>query len=109
MALPLFAAVPAERAGAITGAELWQKCLSEFEAACNGYIVGVADSLAGSRFCPPLGWTSQYDRLKDLAIVYMRDHQDLHYLPAAVLVAEALGEIFPCTPPSPLDSGAAKK
>lgn len=87
----------------VTGNTLYQLCKSEDKrnnALCEGYIAGINDAMSSGylnkyfQVCLPEGVSTTQLRL--ILIKYMEQiPQKLHYV-AEGIVAEALGNTFPC-------------
>jgi hypothetical protein len=62
---------------------------------CEGYIVGIADTLSGLKaICPPSGVSAH--QYVGVATNYLRDYPENRHYAAAGLVALALKEKFSC-------------
>jgi hypothetical protein len=96
----------------ISGDELLAKCTagvskSADRAGCVGYIMGIADAMAGAqdggqslggwRACLSAGVTR--GQAKDIAVEFLRIHPEKRRFVAGSVVAQALAEAFPCPPP----------
>lgn len=69
------------------------------QAAAQGYIIGVADTLDGVRFCLPLSVTQ--GQITSIAKKYWEDNpQDRHYK-ASSTIAIAFQKAFPCKKTAP--------
>mgnify|MGYP005988653749 CR=1 FL=1 len=65
------------------------------EGVCYGYVYGVVDVLSGEQFCAPSNVTAS--QFVNIVIKYLKQNpENLHYN-AAVLVAFALAQVFPCS------------
>jgi hypothetical protein len=89
----------------LSGNDLWSHCSgkSVFDAGlCTGYVAGIADALgAGSAIfgnwaCLPEGVNGE--QAQDVVMRYLEQHPETRYYSAAILVAEALAQAFPCKP-----------
>jgi hypothetical protein len=66
---------------------------------CVGYIDGIADAMEGNtidgyRACIP--FNIEVARIKETVVQFLLAKTKLRQLPAAILVADALGRAFPC-------------
>ncbi len=101
----MVAAPGAARAGFVSGAELLELCEDAggggfAEMHCLGYVTAVADVLEGNavnglRACVPEEGTD-VGQLAEVVEGYLRRHPERGGYAAAGLVADALGEAFPC-------------
>ncbi len=99
------ASANAQRVSTTTGNDLLESCESKgnFEQAfCLGYITGVTD-IEGldsavyperRRSCVPENVTN--GQARDVVVKYLKDHPEERHLQAAILVAKAMGQAFPC-------------
>ena len=93
---------PAE---ATTGTDLVARCINSKDkfdiATCLWYVVGVADTakghnkgVKGHKFC--LTYRTDRTKYRDVFVEYLKAHPRERYLPAPVLIANALSKEFPC-------------
>ena len=86
------------------GNQLYSDCKTggSTEQICYGYIMGVADVLAGqgaNTVCVPQEVTA--NQLVDVVKKYMTDHPEFRHLSGPSEVTEALAEAFGCKPATP--------
>ena len=85
-----------------TGGVIYQWCTSRSDylrSRCMVYIVAIADAMVGSSLygrtaCIPLSVTGE--KFMDAAVQYLQRNSAKWQNPAAILIAEALNEAFPC-------------
>jgi hypothetical protein len=84
----------------LNGSDLLEKCNTQLDIVCIGYINAVAyamndgNAVNGFKACIPLGVTAQ--QIKDVAVQYLTKNPAIRNYAAAGLVAAALSEAFPC-------------
>lgn len=86
------------------GNKLYDLCTAQghpmLEGACSGYIMGVADDLAGindvmpTAACLPENVTTE--QAHDIVVGFLRDHPEKRHFTAEYLVGIALNGAFPC-------------
>jgi Rap1a immunity proteins len=81
---------------AITGNDLYSLCTTEraLEEICAGYLTGALDVFPERTFCPPKGTT--LSQIKDVVVIFLRDHPETRHQRAPDLVAAAIKAAFPC-------------
>jgi Rap1a immunity proteins len=83
----------------MTGNLLYATCTSGNTSICEGYIIGVADTLAGYYakgqvcFSPP-GVTA--DQVRDVVVRYIASNPAQRHFGAAGMIVRALASAFPC-------------
>ena len=100
---------PPAHAAFLTGNELLEKCLQQAPVylemgTCAGFVGGVADAMSaaqtfgrtmmGWRACVPPGVTAWQAR--DVVVWFLTYHPEVRRYAAAVPVAQALAQAFPC-------------
>jgi hypothetical protein len=63
---------------------------------CLGYITGAADAAQHRRYCPPD--TVTRGQIRDIVIAAMLRAPDIRHETADIIVAAALGNVWPCAP-----------
>ena len=76
-----------------TGNDLMQHCIASPDGFCAGYIGGVIDT-SHTLFCFPPEVTKK--QIKNITIMYLRDHPKKLGLYAPNLVIKAMRVAFPC-------------
>ena len=80
------------------GQFLYDRCQEESgslsDGVCSGFITGVFDANRDA-YCAGSEVTA--DRLKEVAVSYMREHAQVLTQPAGSIVHDALSEAFPCS------------
>jgi Rap1a immunity proteins len=88
------------RADRVGGNDLFKFCSANPDLTCLAYTVAIADALSapnvinGYRACIPLSVTN--GQVRDVVLLYMKQHPEKRHYGAAGLVAGALAEAFPC-------------
>jgi hypothetical protein len=92
----------------LSGNELWKKCRASDDQAyggyastgfCIGYIRGVADVMLlhdvwDRSLCFPKNVNLR--QVRDVVIKYLETYPQMRHSPASLLIADALGDAFPC-------------
>jgi hypothetical protein len=92
-------AVSVAHAEFFTGNTLLAKCQSadlgdRYD--CLGYISGAADAAQHRSYCPPA--TATRGQIRDIVVAVMLRAPDIRHETADVIVAAALGQVWPCAP-----------
>jgi hypothetical protein len=62
--------------------------------ACEGYVVGIAESIPSNLFCPPSD--NDYQQFIRVVYNYLNEHPKELSLPASALTFKVLTDTFPC-------------
>jgi len=66
-----------------------------------GYIIGVADAINGTGYCPPSGETGvRAGQLQAVVKKYLNDSPERLHWDASLLTTIALGQTWPCSRPA---------
>lgn len=104
VALSLFLNAPAQADWLIKGHQLKAQCELDATHAewtfCDGYVVGVAESLKlGGAICQPD--TEAPTTLSKVVLTYLRGHEDILTQVAFALTGHALKDAYPCPDKQP--------